>query len=121
LRNVLIIVGLALSLSACRGQEETNRPKKYSHMQAESNCMPKSERMKIESSNVSDIDARRLANHYGICASDVGEQEKWLKVLAARGDVSAMEDLAAILRFLPGREKESKVWLEKARAQKEGT
>jgi hypothetical protein len=73
-------------------------------------CMKKDEVVRLESKSVSDADARRLALHYGVCLSDAKGQERWLRILADRGDRNAMEELANLIRYQPARSAEAARW-----------
>jgi len=59
---------------------------------------------------VSRVAAWKLANHFGICASDGLEQARWLRVLANDGDAAAMTELAIVLRYIPGGLAEADRW-----------
>jgi hypothetical protein len=114
----ILLVLVMLSLSGCDKPKDNGRDAVQAvdaSMKLDSStCLSSKDRDRLMKEPVSNASARLLANHYGICASDGVGQERWLKVMAERGDAVAMTDLANLLRYQPGREAEAKHWMEMA-------
>ena len=107
----LVLMIAVLGLVACDGSDR--KPQKLADASGElpsETCVSAKARERLMKEPVSDVAAWQLANHFGICASDGVGQERWLKVLARRGNAKAAAELAKLLRYQPGREGESKQW-----------
>jgi len=68
--------------------------------------MTDSEAANLQRPPVSNEAALRLADFYGICLQDGVGLEKWLRVVADRGDPAAMKNLASIIERQLGRASE---------------
>lgn len=107
----LAIMIAVLGLVACGSSDQ--KPDKLPDAPAiltSTTCVSAKDRERLMKEPVSDAAAWKLANHFGICASDGVGQERWLTLLARRGDARASAELAKLLRYQPGREAESKQW-----------